>query len=82
MCVTCGCGMVDEDHGDERNLTMEDMRQAAEAAGISVQEVVQNVQRSVGSGNGQGGLHTQNEPGRMQVQSGQAGERQRARSRK
>ena len=47
MCVTCGCGMVDDDHGDKRNITMNDLRQAAEAAGITPHEAAKNVQNSV-----------------------------------
>jgi hypothetical protein len=39
--------MVDDDHGDERNITMNDLRQAAEAAGITPEEAVKNVQNSV-----------------------------------
>jgi len=43
MCVSCGCGKVNEDHGDERNITMDKLEDAAEAAGKSVGEVTKNI---------------------------------------
>jgi hypothetical protein len=33
--------------GDDRNLTMDDLRDAAAAAGISVEQVAQNIQQTV-----------------------------------
>jgi len=47
MCTSCGCGILDEDHGDYRNLTLTDIEQAAEAANISIEEVEQNIQAAV-----------------------------------
>jgi hypothetical protein len=46
MCVSCGCGEGHDDHGDPRHLTLEDLEQAAEAANLTVEEVVQNIQAS------------------------------------
>ncbi len=46
MCMSCGCQEYSDDHGDERNITMEDLEQAAEAAGIDVQSVVRNIQEA------------------------------------
>ncbi len=46
MCVSCGCGEVHDDHGDPRHLTIEDLEQAAEAANLTVDQVVQNIQAS------------------------------------
>src|SRR5918997_396170 len=46
MCVSCGCGEVHDDHGDPRHLTLEDLEQAAEAANLTVDQVVQNIQAS------------------------------------
>lgn len=43
MCMSCGCKQPNEDHGDERHITMQDLEAAAEADGISVQEVIQNI---------------------------------------
>ena len=46
MCVSCGCGVGHDDHGDPRHLTLEDLEQAAEAANLTVDQVVQNIQMS------------------------------------
>ena len=35
MCVSCGYGKPNDDHGDERNITQRDLDRAAEAARIS-----------------------------------------------
>lgn len=43
MCMSCGCGKPDDDHGDSRNITMNDLNEAAAAAGISPTQVVQNI---------------------------------------
>ena len=50
MCVSCGCGEVHDDHGDPRHLTLEDLEQAAEAARLSVDQVLHNMQTSVRHG--------------------------------
>ena len=50
MCASCGCGMIHDDHGDERLITLEDLQQAAEASGISVSEVVRNLQAAAQQG--------------------------------
>jgi hypothetical protein len=47
MCASCGCKQLDDDHGDSRHLTMQDLEAAAEAAEISVDEVVQNLEDAV-----------------------------------
>lgn len=49
MCLSCGCGKPDDDHGDSRNITMNDLRQAAQAAGVTPGKVAQNIMN--GSGN-------------------------------
>jgi hypothetical protein len=36
--------MVHEDHGDERHITLEKLEEAADAAGVSVEEAAQNIQ--------------------------------------
>ncbi len=43
MCLSCGCGEPEADHGDSRHITMNDLRQAAEAAEISPQEAAGNI---------------------------------------
>lgn len=47
MCLSCGCGQPNDKHGDERHITQDDLRQAAEAAGISPQEAAQNIASGV-----------------------------------
>lgn len=43
MCLSCGCGSPNDDHGDPRNITMTELQEAAEAAGISVDEAAANI---------------------------------------
>jgi hypothetical protein len=38
MCMTCGCGLPHEGHGDSRHIIYEQLKEAAEAAGISPEE--------------------------------------------
>ncbi len=42
MCMTCGCTVPNDNHGDQRNITEQDLNQAAQAAGISPQQAAQN----------------------------------------
>jgi hypothetical protein len=48
MCMSCGCKQPNEDHGDDRNITMDALQQAADAAGISVDEAASNIVESAG----------------------------------
>jgi hypothetical protein len=57
MCLSCGCGEPDADHGDERHITRARLREgltdekvlaAAEAAEISPEEVRQNIEATKG----------------------------------
>ncbi len=43
MCASCGCGKPEDQMGDERNIVWRDVEQAAEAAGITPQEVAENI---------------------------------------
>ena len=43
MCMSCGCGKPNDNHGDSRNITQHDLNDAAEAAGISLAQAVQNI---------------------------------------
>jgi len=43
MCVSCGCGEPNERHGDDRNITQDDIDAAAEAANISSEQVALNI---------------------------------------
>ena len=55
MCISCGCGEAFDDHGSTDNITAanvkddlseEELRRAAEAQGISVEEVRRNLDAS------------------------------------
>ena len=43
MCLTCGCGAPHDDHGDPDAITYEDLKRAADSAGISVEEAANNI---------------------------------------
>ena len=45
MCATCGCGIVEDKQGDERNINWSEIVAAAEANDISPSETIQNMQR-------------------------------------
>ncbi len=47
MCVSCGCGEPNDDHGDSRHITLKDVQSAAQAAGIDVQQVKKNMDESL-----------------------------------
>jgi hypothetical protein len=56
MCLSCGCGKPEENHGDARNITQQDINQrdmtlqdidaAAEAAGTTREKVIENINSS------------------------------------
>jgi hypothetical protein len=43
MCMSCGCGNIHDDHGDPNHITVERLQQAADAAGIDVQDAARNI---------------------------------------
>lgn len=47
MCLSCGCGVPNDDHGDHRHITQDDLDTAAQAAGISVNEAGTNIAASL-----------------------------------
>ncbi|HLL78255.1 MAG TPA: hypothetical protein VKT25_02075 [Ktedonobacteraceae bacterium] len=47
MCISCGCGEPNDDHGDSRNITLDDLNQAAAAAGTTRDRVLQNMMGGV-----------------------------------
>jgi hypothetical protein len=47
MCMNCGCGEVDQRHGNDANLVTEDVRRAADAAGLDMSATVRNLQDSL-----------------------------------
>ncbi len=53
MCLSCGCGNPNENYGDSRHITMQDLDQAAQAAGITRDQVVQNIVNTVALVQGQ-----------------------------
>ena len=40
MCFDCGCGELNESHGDSRHITMDSIRSAAQVSEISVDEAI------------------------------------------
>lgn len=46
MCLTCGCGEPNADHGDSRHITLNDLQAAADAAEISSDEAANNLQET------------------------------------
>jgi len=46
MCMSCGCKQPDERHGDDRNITRQDLEDAASAANIATDQVVKKIQES------------------------------------
>jgi len=50
MCVSCGCGKPNDDHGDSRHITMSQIEAAADAAGISVDDVADNILEATSEG--------------------------------
>ena len=57
MCLSCGCGIPDDNHGDtrnitqgdidKRNVTLADIDAAAEAAGTTREKVIDNINAGV-----------------------------------
>lgn len=43
MCLTCGCGEPHLDHGNPDQITYEDLKKAADASGISIEEAANNI---------------------------------------
>lgn len=43
MCLDCGCGEPNERHGDQRHIIMDDVKAAAEASEISLEEAARNI---------------------------------------
>lgn len=47
MCLSCGCKKPNDDHGDSRHITMNDIDQAAQAENITREQAVQNIVNTV-----------------------------------
>jgi len=72
MCVSCGCGQVNDNHGDQRNITMDNIHAAAQAANTDEQTVARNIQQAVIQAQGGAGWQ-QSQPGMGQPGMGQQG---------
>ena len=47
MCLSCGCNMPNEDHGNPNHITQDKLKKAAEAANISVQQAADNIKNGL-----------------------------------
>jgi hypothetical protein len=47
MCASCGCGEPNAQHDDRRHITADQVKAAAEAAGISPAEAARNISQAV-----------------------------------
>ena len=43
MCMTCGCGKPNDQHGDKANITYDQLQSAAEAANIDPETAADNL---------------------------------------
>jgi len=43
MCLSCGCGEPNDDHGDPDHITYDDLRMAATAADLTVEQAADNI---------------------------------------
>lgn len=46
MCMDCGCGVSHGDASGARHVVVEDLKAMAEADGISVKEVIANIEQA------------------------------------
>ena len=49
MCLDCGCGKPNDQHGDSRHITMQQVEAAAKASEISVDDAVKNMTEAMKS---------------------------------
>jgi hypothetical protein len=47
MCLNCGCGQPNEDHGNPANITAQDLEAAGAANGQSLRESAQHIIEAV-----------------------------------
>ena len=43
MCASCGCDTPNDNHGDEANITLNDIERAAQAAGVTPVQAADNI---------------------------------------
>lgn len=54
MCVTCGCNKLEDNHGNSKNITLSQFRDAAQASNIGLDKVLQNVNQGLRNETGKG----------------------------
>lgn len=47
MCLNCGCGKPDDQHGDAANITRDQLERAAKANDMDLRQSVENMQKAV-----------------------------------
>lgn len=47
MCLSCGCGMLHENHGDSTNITVYTIRQASKSAGNNIKDTIENLREGL-----------------------------------
>ena len=60
MCLDCGCGELNESHGDSRHITMDSIQSAAQASEISVEEAINNISDGLRQAQGSSGQTNSN----------------------
>jgi hypothetical protein len=75
MCLSCGCGQVNDDQGDQRNITLDDVRAAAQAANTDERTVAQNIQQGINQTQGRSGWQQSQMSGQGTSYGGQPGQR-------
>jgi hypothetical protein len=55
MCLDCGCGELNESHGDSRHITMDSIQAAAQASEISVEDAIRNISDGLRQSQGSSG---------------------------
>lgn len=48
MCLNCGCGMPDDDMGNQDNITLTDLAKAAIASKMSAQDTLRAIKDALG----------------------------------
>ncbi len=48
MCYNCGCGMLDNNMGNPKNITNKTVEEASQATGQSVDETKKHIMESLG----------------------------------
>lgn len=47
MCLNCGCGEPNDDHGNADNITFDDLQRASQATGQSLHDTIDNMERGL-----------------------------------